>query len=137
MIPMLEIFVFDTNTLLSALILPGSVPDRAFRKADARGRLAISEPTFDELQAVIARPKFDRYIPLADRLRFLENLANTAIQIPVIHTVTDCRDPKDNKFLELALSAPATLIASGDSDLLVLHPFQDIPILTPADFLLF
>jgi predicted nucleic acid-binding protein len=49
--------------------------------------------------------------------------------------VTDCRDPKDNKFLELALSGKATHIVSGDEDLLVLHPFRGILILMPQAFL--
>ena len=44
---------------------------------------------------------------------------------------SDCRDPKDDKFLELALNGKATHIVSGDEDLLVLHPFRGIPILTP------
>jgi uncharacterized protein len=135
MIPTTDIFVLDTNTLLSALILPGSVPDRAFRKADAQGRLAVSDATLAELRNVISRPKFDKYVPLADRLSFLAAITNTAVLVPVVHTVTDCRDPKDNKFLELALSASATLLISGDGDLLTLHPFRGIPVLTPADFL--
>ena len=55
--------------------------------------------------------------------------------LEVIEVVTDCRDPKDNKFLELALIGKATHIVSGDEDLLVLHPFRGISILTPQSFL--
>jgi len=46
-----------------------------------------------------------------------------------------CRDPKDNKYLELAVAANASCIVTGDQDLLVLNPFRNIPILTSADFL--
>jgi predicted nucleic acid-binding protein len=49
--------------------------------------------------------------------------------------VTACRDSNDDKFLALALAIKANCIVTGDQDLLVLHPFQGIPILTPADFL--
>jgi len=49
--------------------------------------------------------------------------------------ITDCRDPKDNKFLELAVTANASCIITGDDDLLVLHPFRNIPILNASDFL--
>ena len=49
--------------------------------------------------------------------------------------VTDCRDPKDNKYLELALAAKADVIVSSDKDLLVLHPWRDIPVLLPAAYL--
>jgi len=131
----IDLFVIGTSTLLSALILPGSTPDRAFRKADEAGRLAFSEETLSELKSVITRPKFDRYVSFSGRLAFLEKLVATGVQVPITHTVTACRDPKDNKFLELALSASAAAIISGDDDLLVLHPFEDIAIFSPAAYL--
>jgi len=49
--------------------------------------------------------------------------------------VTDCRDPKDNKYLELALAAGAETIVSGDDDLLVLDPWRGARIMRPADYL--
>ena len=49
--------------------------------------------------------------------------------------ITACRDPKDNKFLEAAIAARADVIVTGDADLLALHPFRGIPILSPAAFL--
>jgi uncharacterized protein len=48
-----------------------------------------------------------------------------------------CRDPNDDMVLALALAAQVDLIVSGDNDLLVLHPFEGIPIFSPADALLF
>ncbi len=50
-------------------------------------------------------------------------------------TVSDCRDGKDNRYLELALAAAASVIVSGDSDLLVLDPWRGVRVLTPAQFL--
>jgi putative PIN family toxin of toxin-antitoxin system len=55
------------------------------------------------------------------------------IQVSV--SINLCRDPKDNKFLELAIEAGAACTITGDKDLLVLHPFENIPILSAADFL--
>ena len=49
--------------------------------------------------------------------------------------VTACRDPKDDKFLEIAVAGEADVIVSGDQDLLVLHPFAGIPIVPPNAFL--
>ena len=49
--------------------------------------------------------------------------------------MTDCRDAKDNKYLELALAARAGVIVSGDADLLVLHPWRGVRILRPAEYL--
>jgi uncharacterized protein len=54
--------------------------------------------------------------------------------VAITERVTACRDPKDNKFLELAVNGPADIIISGDDDLLVLDPFRNIPILTPTAF---
>jgi uncharacterized protein len=48
--------------------------------------------------------------------------------------VTGCRDPDDDKFLELVVNGHAGAIISGDADLLVLDSFRGIPIITPAAF---
>lgn len=55
--------------------------------------------------------------------------------VNVLETVTECRDPRDNKFLELAVSGRATHIVTGDSDLLALHPFRGIIVVSPSSFL--
>jgi len=65
----------------------------------------------------------------------LEALADQSVVVEPIISIETCRDPDDDKFLELAVEEEADLIISGDSDLLVLHPFEGIPILPPADFL--
>ena len=46
-----------------------------------------------------------------------------------------CRDPSGDKFLELAVSGEASLIVTGDRDLLALTPFRTVEIVTPAQFL--
>ena len=53
----------------------------------------------------------------------------------VTHRIAVCRDPADDKFLELALSGNASHIITGDNDLLTLHPFRSISIIPPALFL--
>ncbi len=129
--------IFDTNTLISAAIFPQSTPARAYQKAKQAGELVASQDTLIELALVLERPKFDKYVSLDKRRFFYTEFADIVIHVPIVHTVTDCRDPKDNKFLELALSASNGLIVSGDSDLLALHPFRGIAIVSPADFLAF
>ena len=89
----------------------------------------------DELDQVLRRPKFDKYLPEETRLEFLAKLVREAEVIETTETISDCRDPRDNKFLELAVSGQASHIISGDMDLLTLHPFRGIPILSPQDFL--
>jgi predicted nucleic acid-binding protein len=68
-------------------------------------------------------------------LDFLAALVRAAEVVDVKEVVTECRDPDDNRFLELAVSGKATHILTGDADLLALHPFRGVPILTPQDFL--
>ncbi len=67
-------------------------------------------------------------------MQFLAVLVREATLVEITETIAECRDPKDDKFLELAIGGKAACIVSGDKDLLVLHPFRGIPILTPAGF---
>jgi len=65
----------------------------------------------------------------------LAALVNQAKFVEITETITECRDPKDNKFLELAVCGGADCLISGDGDLLALHPFRGIRILPPQAFL--
>lgn len=128
-------FVFDTNVIVSAALLAGSIPRQAFDKALDEGRVLISVPVLFELAEVLSRKKLNKYLLEEERMRFLVALLKEAELVDITEMVTDCRDTKDNKFLELAVSARADCIVSGDEDLLVLNPFRGIPVLTPREFL--
>ncbi|MEX0717753.1 MAG: putative toxin-antitoxin system toxin component, PIN family [Planctomycetaceae bacterium] len=127
--------VIDTGVVVSAALLPRSVPRRAVDRAVARGRVLLSADTMAEIAEVLRRPKFDKYVSEEVRLEFLAALIGEAEIVEVAAAVEECRDPKDDKLLELAVSGVATHVVSGDADLLVLHPFRGIPILVPQDFL--
>lgn len=132
----LPVIVLDTNLLVSAGLLPGSSSGQALQWAVLRHELAFSDATWDELHEVLHRPKFDRYFtPALRRTDYLHTLARAARWHHVATVVADCRDPKDNKFLELAHDTQAAMIVSGDGDLLCLHPWRGIPIVSPAAFL--
>lgn len=128
-------FVIDTNVLVSALLFSQSKPRQALDKVQNLGVLLLSSSVFLELESVLSRPKFNRYITIARREEFLRNLAQTTQFIEPDESINDCRDEKDNKFLELAVSGNAEYIITGDDDLLVLNPFQGINILTVQQFL--
>jgi putative PIN family toxin of toxin-antitoxin system len=128
--------VFDTNVIVSAILLPRSVPRQAFDRVQEQGKILISVATVTELNEVLRRSRFDKYVQEAQRLEFLAVLIREAELVDVTEVVTECRDPKDNKFLELAVSGKATCIISGDEDLLVLHPFRGIPLITPQALLM-
>lgn len=128
-------YVFDTNTLVSALLFEQSTPGRALYAAIDTGRLLLCQETSAELAEVLARPKLERYFEAEDRERFLTAVAREAVEMEITGAAQGCRDPKDDKFLELASLGGAQCIVSGDRDLLVLQSFQGIPVLTPAQFL--
>ena len=127
--------VLDTNVVISAMLMPLSVPRRALDRAMREGRVLISAATITELDEAIHRPKFDRYLSEEERIEFSTTLVHETDLVDIVEAVTDCRDPRDNKFLELAVSGRATHIVTGDSDLLVLHPFRGIVVVSPSEFL--
>ncbi|HQS30791.1 MAG: putative toxin-antitoxin system toxin component, PIN family [Polaromonas sp. 39-63-203] len=131
--------VLDTSTLVSAALRVGSVPHRALLKALGTCEICVSGATLNELEHVLKRDKFDRYLDAETRLAFVALHRQYAHLFAV--TDTDelnvqpaCRDPKDNKFLALALVCEADAIISSDHDLLALHPWRAIPVMTPAGF---
>ncbi len=130
-----DLFVLDTNVIVSAVLSPRSVPRQAFDLAFLRGTVLVSDSILVELDNVLRRPKFERYISAEGRLQFLAKFVEDAIIVEVMEVVTDCRDAKDNKFLELAVSGDAKCIVTGDADLLVLDPFRGISIITPQAFM--
>jgi hypothetical protein len=123
--------VFDTNVLISALLLPNSKPRHAFDLARRKGKVLISLAVLAELNEVLRRKQFQRYIDEEDIRLFVAALTREAEWVDVDVRITACRDAKDNKFLELAVGGHATHVVTGDSDLLVLDPFQGVKILPP------
>src|SRR5690349_9793966 len=106
--------VIDTNVIVSASMLPLSVPRQAVEGVLREHVLLFSESTMDELKKVLFRPKFDRYVSREERALFLAHLSATAEFVSIIQLVRECRDPKDDKFLEVALNGSAGVIVAGD-----------------------
>ncbi|HVH77697.1 MAG TPA: putative toxin-antitoxin system toxin component, PIN family [Stellaceae bacterium] len=125
--------VVDTNVFISAALKEKSIPGMAAHIVAESGRLLKSTITERELFVTLARPRLAPLIP--PRFRdWLSELLAAAEPVAIIDRITACRDPKDDKFLELAVNGHADLIISGDADLLALDPFREIPIVTPAAF---
>jgi len=131
--------VIDTSTLIGAVLRPTSIPRQAFLIATSRFDICASLSTLDELKEVLHRPKFDRYAPLQTRMDFLALLTErsrlwTVNALAEQAAVGACRDPKDDKFLALALSCQAVALVSSDADLLTLGKWRDVRIVTAATF---
>lgn len=127
--------VFDASTIVSAALKVDSVPERALLRAENVDVFALSAAVETEIAAVLNRPKFAAAIPRRRRERFLRILREAAIWFEPVIRVADCRDAKDNKYLELALAAGADIIVSSDDDLLVLDPWRGIRVIRPAAYL--
>jgi len=127
--------VIDTGVLVSGLLQAESVPAQAFRLSAHAATLLVSEETINEAFIVLHKPKFKPYLESSDIESFMKAYANMSelVHLPVM--LKACRDPDDDKFLALAVSGAADMIITGDQDLLILNPFQDISILTPRKFL--
>ena len=127
--------VFDTNAIVSALLFNDSVPGLALIKALDTGAILVSATLAQELQDVLNRPRFDRYVTREERDEFLMAFMREAELVEITETVAACRDPKDDQILELAVSGNADCIVTGDDDLLTMNPFRGIAIIAPIDFL--
>lgn len=128
--------VVDTNVLISALLAPLGTPRRLLDELSASAAtLLFSDQTFAELAIRLAKPKFDPYRTSEQMDLFLDWLVELGEWVTPGFEVTACRDPDDDRFLAVALAVEADCLISGDRDLLDLHPFEDLPIMTPADFL--
>jgi uncharacterized protein len=128
-------YVFDTNVTISAALFEQSPPGKALHAALNRGEILISPASLAELGEVLGRKKFDRYLTAEEREAFLVKLVREATLVDITEEVRACRDAKDDKFLEVAVCGRASCVVTGDADLLALHPFRGIPILSPAQFL--
>lgn len=95
----------------------------------------LSEQVEKEYRDKLLDDKFDIFISKESRKKILALLLNNCRQVEPTKVLQASRDIDDNKFLELALATKATCIITGDKDQLVLHPFENIPILTPKEFL--
>lgn len=132
--------VFDTSTLVGAALRIGSTPHQALLRALLFSDVYASAETLAEMEVVLNRSKFGRYLNREKRPAFAANMRRRAHLIVLRDADRSevgmaCRDPSDNKFLALALAAEADAIVSSDEDLLVLHPWRGVSILTPAEFI--
>ena len=127
--------VIDTNVLVSGLFLTTSTPALAVEKAITNAQLVATSETLRELIETLLQTKFDRYVPRERLEALLQRLVSLVEIIDVLPSVRASRDPKDDKFLEAAVNGRASVLVTGDRDLLDLNPFRGIAIVTPAEYL--
>ncbi len=130
--------VVDTNVIVRAVIKPtGAVGSVLLHLRQGDYTLLYDQSLLEELVDVLNRPR------IRDKYRLTQRDIQTVVglillrgeAVTVRERIAACRDPKDDKFLEVAVAGEADVIVSGDQDLLVLHPFAGIPIIPPTAFL--
>jgi len=125
--------VLDTNVIVSAMLDVASSSGRALAAALSVGDLPFSEATWHELVATTTRRKFDRYLRADQRRKFLDILQPAAF-VQIASKVSVCRDPSDDKILDVALAVLAKFVVTGDDDLLTMGALGDIAIVTPRTY---
>jgi putative PIN family toxin of toxin-antitoxin system len=130
--------VVDTNILIRAVIRPrGTVGPVLLRLRQGEYTLLYSRPLLEELIDVLNRPR------IREKYRLNDLDIQTVVGLILLRgeavapteQIAACRDPKDDKFLEVAVAGRADVIVSGDKDLLTMHPYAGIPIVPPSAFL--
>ena len=129
-----ERVVIDTNVLSSGLLSTTSTPAKALEKAVTKAQPIETAETLRELIEKLFVPTFDRYVSRGRREALLRRLAAVVEIVDVLQPIHASRDPHDDKFLEAAVNGRASVIVTGDRDLLVLNPFRGIAIVTPAQY---
>ncbi len=130
--------VVDTNVLVRSVIRPqGTVGPVLLRLRHGEYTLLYARSLLEELIDVLNRPRIRQKYGLSgqDIQTILGLILLRGEEVTPVECITACRDPKDDKFLEVAVAGRADAIVSGDQDLLVLHPYEGIPIIPPRLFL--
>src|SRR5690554_6477489 len=125
--------ILDTNLWISFLI------SSRFEKLDEllfhqKSKLLFSQELLEEFVTVSKRPKLRKYISRDELNDLLETIDEVAEFVNVTSEISECRDPKDNFLLSLAVDGKADYLLTGDKDLLVLNKISNTEIITISEF---
>ena len=127
--------IFDTNVIISSAMLSDSLPAKSLNKGINEGIILYSDATIEELFKVLERPKLRPFIKQEFITEFYHQITMNWQYVPILQRVNSCRDPNDDKFIELALNSDANFLITGDKDLLVMNPYRNTSIITPKEYL--
>jgi putative PIN family toxin of toxin-antitoxin system len=126
--------VIDTNVLVSAILSPVSISAKVLNWGEDNGVILYSTTTLTEVLSVLGRSKFSKYIDHDDIDGLSIRIKTAWLFVEILNQVQLCRDPKDDKFIDLALNGEASHLISGDKDLLVLNPIKNTSVISPRTF---
>ena len=126
--------VLDTNVLVSAILSSNSISAKILNWGEDNGVILYSAATLTEVLSVLGRSKFSKYIDHNDIDGLSIRIKTVWLFVEILNQVQLCRDPKDDKFIDLALNGEASHLITGDNDLLVLDPIENTSIINPRTF---
>ncbi|MBR4322884.1 putative toxin-antitoxin system toxin component, PIN family [Treponema sp.] len=124
--------VIDTNVVVSALFFGGKPEKLLQYAAQENVNAVVSKEIIDEYNELSLRMT-NKY-PEKQKRFLLDDFISMCSVVQPSRKITVCRDPDDNKFLECATEAKCLYVVSGDNDLLDLKQFEDVEIITVAEF---
>lgn len=129
--------VFDTNTVISALLFRGKLSVLVEHWQQLQITPLLCEQTRAEFLRVLAYPKFKLHSAQIDTLssRYLPYTKTVEVLKQAVNHLPECRDNKDQIFLELAFIGHADVVVTGDADLLVLKEQIPFKILMPVEYI--
>jgi len=125
--------ILDTNIWVSFLISGHLSKAEALLRSE-RVTILLSETLLQEIVEVVQRPKFRKLFTADDQREMVSVLLRHSELVTVTSVFRECRDPKDDFLLALAVDGKATHIVTGDRDLLALSSFKGTRIRTLAAF---
>ncbi|CAM3966111.1 putative toxin-antitoxin system toxin component, PIN family [Tsukamurella strandjordii] len=130
--------VLDTNALINAVMSPSGNSAQLIELArQGRVRLVVSPHLLDELESVLTRDKFRRWLSVDDVRDFVDALTLLAEMVddrPENETPHVCTDPDDNFLVALFQDAQAAILVSGDKAVLAIE-YPGLDVRTPIDAL--
>ena len=126
--------VLGTNVLVSAILSPRSISAKVLNWWEDNGVILYSTATLTEVLSVLGRSKFSKYIDHDDIDGLSIRIKTVWLFVEILNQVQLCRDPKDDKFIDLALNGEASHVITGDNDLLVLNPIENTSVINPRTF---
>lgn len=126
--------VLDTNVLVTAILSPNSISAKILNWGEDNGIILYSTATLTEVLSVLGRSKFSKYIDHDDIDGLSIRIKTAWLFVEILNQVQLCRDPKDDKFIDLALNGGASHLITGDNDLLVLNPIENTSLINPRTF---
>ncbi len=132
-----KFIVIDTNIFISAALSPNGTAYQAFALAIQEFTIVQSAETYQEIAQRIYKPKFDKYLSTERKEELLNLIKHKSQFFETISKITYCRNPDDNKFLDLLIDSNAQFLITGDRDLLILksQPEYQHLIISARDFL--